>query len=81
MIVNPLEFDERDEIILEKESEIEILNSHRKIYDQVQNDLDEKNQLLHEYEMKLLQFNNKYRSYEHEISVLKESQQTNDNSI
>ena len=57
--VNPLEFDERDEIIMEKDSEIEILNSHRQVLDQVTVDLDVKNQLIKEYEHKLLQFNQK----------------------
>ena len=57
--VNFLEFDERDEIIMEKDSEIEILNSHRQVLDQVTVDLDVKNQLIKEYEHKLLQFNQK----------------------
>jgi len=64
LILNPKEFDERDEIIMEKDSEIKKLSHTKDIYDQVQVDLTRKNLLLKEYE--------------DEISMLREIKESND---
>jgi len=48
LISDPKEFDERDEIIMEKDSEIKKLSHTRDNYDKVQVDLTKKNLLLKE---------------------------------
>lgn len=58
------EFDEKDEIIAEKESEIKKLYNNKETYDKVQVDLSKKNLLLKEYE--------------NEIIMLRDVQKSND---
>lgn len=58
------DFDEKDEIIAEKESEIKKLSNTKETFDQVQVDLSKKNLLLKEYE--------------NEINMLRDVQKSND---